>query len=352
METGILQDYLYFLRVERGLSENSIKSYERDIRQFITFLQDKNLVSFNQTDRYTILSFLQDQRQKGKSNNSMVRMVSSLRKFFQFLKQESYIDQDPMTLIDSPKKGKVLPQVISQEEVERLIEMSDTKTVLGLRDRAILEVLYATGLRISELIHLKLTDLHLTMSLIQTKGKGDKERIVPISDTAIYWLQDYLENSRERLLAKSGQETNIVFLNARGRPLSRQGLWKKIKQLVNQAGIKAQVTPHTLRHSFATHLLENGADLRIVQELLGHSDISTTQIYTHITKQRLQDVYNAYHPRAKKNKEWAHELTLFYLKAYCFLWIKLSKGISQWSLCKNTCIFSLTHLWFTKKQLV
>lgn len=302
MFQDILETYLYYLRIERGLSENTIKSYERDIKQYLEYIESNKMDSLNQITRYHILSFLQKQREIGKSSNSIVRMVSSLRKFHQYLALEKIIDHDPMELIDTPKKVKTLPEVISLESVEKLIEISDTNTTLGLRDRAILELMYATGLRISELCHLKMNELHLTMSLIQTRGKGNKERIIPISDTAKQWLELYLDTSRVTLNNKNSSDSPYVFLNARGGSLSRQGVWKKIKQLVNQAGISQNVTPHTLRHSFATHLLENGADLRIVQELLGHSDISTTQIYTHITKHRLQSVYKNYHPRANKNK--------------------------------------------------
>lgn len=303
MLKDILETYTYYLRIERGLSENSIKSYQRDLKQYLNYLNESGIEDLDQVDRYIILSFLQAQREQGKSSNSVVRMVSSLRKFHQYLAQEKICKLDPMKLIDTPKKSKKLPAVVSLENVEKLIEISDTNTTLGLRDRAILELMYATGLRISELTHLKMNQLHLTMSLIQTKGKGDKERIIPISDTAKKWLELYIDTSRQVLLSKSSKESPYVFLNSRGNQLSRQGLWKKIKKLVQEAGIKQNVTPHTLRHSFATHLLENGADLRIVQELLGHADISTTQIYTHITKQRLQSVYQEYHPRAKKNEE-------------------------------------------------
>lgn len=301
MNQDILQTYIYYLRIERGLSENTLKSYQRDISQYLVYLSNEKIDDFKEVTRYTILSFLQQQREDGKSSNSIVRMVSSLRKFHQFLQQEHYTTQDAMELIDTPKKAKTLPAVISVANVEKIIEQSNTNTTLGLRDRAILELMYATGLRISEVINLKLNDLHLTMSLIQTKGKGNKERIIPISNTAKEWVELYIDTSRVTLAMKSPTELSYVFLNSRGKQLSRQGLWKKIKQIVRDAGIKQNVTPHTLRHSFATHLLENGADLRIVQELLGHSDISTTQIYTHITKHRLQTVYNDYHPRAHKD---------------------------------------------------
>lgn len=294
-----LDEYSVYLKIERGLSENSIKSYERDLKQYLSFLNNQKVTSLTEVDRYIILSFLQQQRQSGKSDNSIIRMVSSMRKFHQYLKQEKLTDHDPMLLVDTPKKAERLPKVMSMKEVETLINVPDVTTPLGMRDRAILEVMYATGLRISELVNLKMSELHLSMSFIQVTGKGEKERIIPIGDTAIEWLEDYIETSRVYLLNKGiKNESDYVFLNTRGSSLSRQGVWKKIKQMVSQAGIKSTITPHTLRHSFATHLLENGADLRMVQELLGHSDIATTQIYTHITKTRLKQVYSEYHPRA------------------------------------------------------
>ncbi|GAY73058.1 tyrosine recombinase XerD [Lentilactobacillus kosonis] len=206
-----------------------------------------------------------------------------MRKFFAYLYQFNQIDSDPMTKIDAPKQAKTLPDVLSVDEVNNLLEAPDVTKKLGLRDRAILEVLYATGLRVSELINLKLVDLHLPMSLIQTIGKGNKERIIPISDIAKEWLERYLDEVRPGLL-QGRTNTAAIFLNARGHQLTRQAIWQMIKKYAAIAGIEHHVTVHTLRHSFATHLLENGADLRIVQELLGHSDISTTQIYTHVSK--------------------------------------------------------------------
>jgi len=293
-----LEDYFIYLKIEKGLTPNSISSYRRDLIQYLNFITEEKIESLNNVDRYTVLSFMQYQRERGKSSNSIIRMVSSLRKFHQYLKQEGITETDPMLLIDTPKKSQTLPKVMSMNEVEKLLEISDTSKPLGLRDRTMLEVMYATGVRITELVTLRLDELHLPMSMVQTQGKGDKERIIPMGDTAIYWMKQYLEFSRPKLTIKNAEEEPYVFLNSRGGKLSRQGVWKKIKNLVKQANIKSDVTPHTLRHSFATHLLENGADLRIVQELLGHSDISTTQIYTHITKNRLKSVYNEYHPRA------------------------------------------------------
>lgn len=293
-------EYLVYLKIERDLSNNSIESYERDIKQYIDFLSQEKITEWEAIDRYDIVLFLQNLKIEGKSESSIIRMTSSLRQFHQYLRQEKWLKGDPMQHIQTPKKKETLPKVLSIQDVEKLLETSDTETDLGLRDRAILEVMYATGLRISELVHLRMDELHLTMGFIQTVGKGDKERIIPIGGEAIKWLNDYLEYSRPLLERRAEEISPYVFLNARGRGLTRQGVWKNIKKIVQEAGIKQNVTPHMLRHSFATHLLENGADLRIVQELLGHSDISTTQIYTHITKARMKDVYTQYHPRAKK----------------------------------------------------
>ena len=290
----LIQDYLLYLKIERGLSENTRQSYRQDLKQYQQFLVSQKLTSFTE-DRFIVLGFLQAQTTAQKAQSSITRSISTLRKFYQYLAREGRIQKDPMLQIDSPKQGRHLPAVLSSEEIERLLKTPDTSTPLGLRDRAILEVLYATGLRVSELVHLKLTDLHLSLGLIQTLGKGDKERIIPIGDVAVDWINQYLERSRNRLT--KGKDSPYLFVNFHGNGLSRQGIWKNLKAIVQAAGIDKDVTPHTLRHSFATVLLENGADLRIVQELLGHSDISTTQIYTHISKKHLTEVYQRSHPR-------------------------------------------------------
>ncbi|MFY4479938.1 site-specific tyrosine recombinase XerD [Latilactobacillus sakei] len=290
----LIQDYLHYLKIERGLSENTRQSYRQDLKQYQQFLVSQKLTSFTE-DRFIVLGFLQAQTTAQKAQSSITRSISTLRKFYQYLAREGRIQKDPMLQIDSPKQGRHLPAVLSSEEIERLLKTPDTSTPLGLRDRAILEVLYATGLRVSELVHLKLTDLHLSLGLIQTLGKGDKERIIPIGDVAVDWINQYLERSRNRLT--KGKDSPYLFVNFHGNGLTRQGIWKNLKAIVQAAGIDKDVTPHTLRHSFATVLLENGADLRVVQELLGHSDISTTQIYTHISKKHLTEVYQRSHPR-------------------------------------------------------
>nr|WP_244361480.1 site-specific tyrosine recombinase XerD [Dolosigranulum pigrum] len=293
-----LAEYIIYLKIERGLSTNTVTSYKRDIEKYLTFLMEKKITQLDEVSRFEILDFLQTLRQSGAADNSIIRMVSSLRKFHQYVKRESIVSDDPMQLIDTPKKASTLPKAISPQAVEQLLEAPDTTTPLGVRDRTILELMYATGLRISELVNLKLSDMHLTMGFIQTMGKGEKERIIPLGEIASQWLYHYLDGARVYLQDQSAETSEYVFLNSRGKSLSRQGVWKKVKQLALEAGIDQNVTPHTLRHSFATHLLENGADLRMVQELLGHADISTTQIYTHITKTRLKQVYSDYHPRA------------------------------------------------------
>lgn len=298
LNSSALEDYLVFLKIEKGLSLNTVESYKRDITHYLTYLKKYAIEDWEEIDRYILLSFFSDERKSEKSDNTIIREFSSLRKFHQFLKQEGYTSEDPMLYVQTPKKSDTLPKIISMDQVERLLNFPDTTKPLGIRDRAIIEVLYATGLRISELIELTTEEVHLSMKLIQVVGKGNKERLIPIGEMGTYWLDYYMTNARPRLLRKSQRDTPVIFLNSRGAPLSRQGVWKKLKQLSREAGIQSSITPHTLRHSFATHLLENGADLRVVQELLGHSNISTTQIYTHITKHRLKDVYSQYHPRA------------------------------------------------------
>ena len=291
-----INDYLHYLTIERGLSLNTRKSYERELLQYLHYLEDEQITSWQDVDRYVVINYLEKMHDEKKAPATVTRMITSLRRFHQFLRQERLTDHDPMQHIDTPKKVQKLPSTLSLTEVERLIETPDTTKNLGIRDRAILEVMYATGMRVSELVGLKLSDLHLSLGLVQTLGKGDKERIIPLGDYAIQWLERYLDEARPLLVANPS-ETH-VFVNHHGTGLSRQGIWKNLKQLVREAGINKEVTPHTLRHSFATHLLENGADLRTVQELLGHADISTTQIYTHITKKRMTDVYKQHFPRA------------------------------------------------------
>ncbi len=258
---NILMDYLHYLKVERGLSENTINSYGIDLKLFLEYLRENEIPSFKQVNKEVIVNYMQSEKNNNKANSSILRSVSSLRKFFQYLAQEKIIEKDPMLLIDTPKKKQHLPQVLTKEEVEKLLRSPNTGQVLGLRDRVMLELMYATGLRISEIINLKLEDLHLTMGTLQTLGKGHKERIVPVGDEAIKWVNRYLEEARPKLLKQ--KRSNYLFLNFHGNNLTRQGVWKNLKAEVRKAGIQKNITPHTLRHSFATHILENGADLRI-----------------------------------------------------------------------------------------
>ena len=293
----LIEEYLRFTRIERGLAQNSIKSYRFDLKEFESFLLAEKKISFA-VDSFTIDYFLAKLRDEQKSNNSISRMISTLRKFYQWLLRERFITVDPMQVIDSPKPKRHLPVVLSVNEVNALLKQPETSTDLGIRDQAMLETMYATGVRVSELINLKPDSLHLDLHIIQVIGKGNKERLIPIGDVAIHWIKRYMDEVRDQQLLKAGVYSDILFLNNHGKSLSRQGVWKLIKKYVLQAGITKEVTPHTMRHTFATHLLENGADLRIVQELLGHSDISTTQIYTHISKSRMMEVYQKAHPRA------------------------------------------------------
>ena len=289
-------DYLHSLKVERGLTDNTIISYRQELTNFFNYLKQQKITDIQSISRITILNYLNHLKEIGRARSSSIHTISCLRKFFKYLLVIDKISVNPMDNIDPPKSSHHLPAVLTKQEVDNLLMVPDTTKPLGMRDRAMLEVMYATGLRVSELISLNLNELHLDMGLIETIGKGQKKRIIPIGDVAVDWLEKYINGPRKKLLGN--QSYNEIFLNQHGRPLTRQGVWKNLKAQVKQAGINKNITPHTLRHSFATHLLENGADLRIVQELLGHADISTTQIYTHITQQRLVNVYDKFHPRA------------------------------------------------------
>jgi integrase/recombinase XerD len=293
-----LKDFLHFLIVEKGLANNTIISYERDLKSYLVYLKNvEQMTNFNDVKRAQIVHFLGHLKNEGKSAKTLARHTASIRAFHQFLIREKIADNDPSVHIESPQLERSLPKVLSMEEVETLLESPKLKNHFGYRDKAMLELLYATGMRVSELIGLNSGDVHLTMGFVRCIGKGNKERIIPIGNTAITVLQDYLEKARYKFLSGKQRE-DALFLNHHGKRLTRQGFWKILKKLVKEAGIEKELTPHTLRHSFATHLLENGADLRAVQEMLGHADISTTQIYTHVTKTRLKEVYSKFHPRA------------------------------------------------------
>ena len=291
-----VEDYLRYSQVERGLSNNTITAYRQDLTSFVCFLQKENLTSWP-TQAVDIDAFLAEQRDQKKATSSISRLITSLRKFYQWLVRQNIQKINPMLEIDSPKKRRTLPVALTVNEVNNLLEQPDTKKNLGLRDRALLETLYATGIRVSELINLKFTDLHEELKLVKIFGKGSKERLIPISEVALTWIDSYKEKVRDPLILKIGKNTDFIFLNSRGSSLTRQAVWQIIKHYCKMAGIQKNVTPHTLRHTFATHLLENGADLRVVQEILGHSDISTTQIYTNLSQKHILQVYEKTHPR-------------------------------------------------------
>ncbi|MCF6137657.1 site-specific tyrosine recombinase XerD [Pseudalkalibacillus berkeleyi] len=292
-----VKDYMHFLTVERGLADNTLQSYERDLRKYVLYLQKElNHSTYNTITRNDIMKYLYHLKDSGRAATTIARTIASIRSFHQFLLREKASDQDPSVHIETPKTERRLPKILSTEEVDRLMDAPEGGTSYGLRDKAMIELLYATGIRVSEMIQLDLSDAHLTMGFIRCLGKGNKERIIPVGRMASKALTNYIEEARPKMLKK--KTTDALFLNHHGNRLTRQGFWKILKKLTVNARIEKELTPHTLRHSFATHLLENGADLRAVQELLGHVDISTTQIYTHVTKTRLKDVYSTYHPRA------------------------------------------------------
>ncbi|MFP7464997.1 site-specific tyrosine recombinase XerD [Bacillus safensis] len=292
-----LSDFIHFMTVERGLSENTIVSYKRDLQNYLSFLMThEQLTDIRDVTRLHIIHYLKQLKEEGKSSKTSVRHLSSIRSFHQFLLREKVTTDDPSWNIETQKTERTLPKVLSLGEVEKLLDTPNQHTPFEYRDKAMLELLYATGIRVSEMLDLTLADVHLTMGFVRCFGKGRKERIVPIGEAAASAIEEYLEKGRSKLLKK--QPSDALFLNHHGKKMSRQGFWKNLKKRAIEAGIQKELTPHTLRHSFATHLLENGADLRAVQEMLGHADISTTQIYTHVTKTRLKDVYHKFHPRA------------------------------------------------------
>ncbi|MEO4053286.1 site-specific tyrosine recombinase XerD [Solibacillus sp. CAU 1738] len=296
--TDPIADYIHFIRVERQLSDNTLASYKRDLDNYALNLQDQQqLTSFNAVTRQHILLHLEELRTQGNSARTVARHISSIRSFHQFLLREKVTTTDPTVHLEMPKIEQKLPKVLSIQEIDALIAAPNRGKPQGIRDVAMLELLYASGMRISELVDLDLEDVHLTMGFVRVFGKGGKERIIPLGKGAIEACKTYLERARYELQGKY-PKTDAFFINQRGKRLTRQGCWKLLKEHAQKANIHHELTPHVLRHSFATHLIENGADLRAVQEMLGHSDISTTQIYTHVSKTRLSEVYKQFHPRA------------------------------------------------------
>lgn len=295
--TGRMQLFLEYLTVELGLSANTRQAYERDLRLFCKTLGFKNSDALVNVSREQITGYMTQLKEKGLAAATIARKLAAIKAFYRFMTAEGYMDANPAEVVEAGTKGIKLPRVLSEDEVVRLLNQPDITSAEGFRDRTMLEVLYATGMRVSELINLTLERVDLNMKYIIAFGKGSKERIVPLGSVAAEFLQHYLEKVRPKL-THAGRNTNIVFLAFGGHELTRQRFWQIIRAYGRKANINKALTPHILRHSFATHLLDNGADLRSVQELLGHSDISTTQIYTHLTNKRLRDIYAKAHPRA------------------------------------------------------
>lgn len=290
--------FMEYLTVELGLSANTRQAYERDLRLTQQALGLKNQEELLQVTRRQLLDYLTSLKQEGRSQATIARRLASIKAFYRFLTAERYIKSDPAEVLEAANKGLHLPKVLSVEEVERLLDEPNLGTPEGYRDKTMLEVLYATGMRVSELISVPVSSVELNMQYIIAYGKGSKERIIPLGSTAVKYLTRYLEVIRPQLLHGEPDKVKELFVSTWGRPMTRQRFYEIIEEYGRSAGISKKITPHMLRHSFATHLLNNGTDLRVVQELLGHADISTTQIYTHLDMERLREVYEKAHPRA------------------------------------------------------
>ncbi|MDQ7792955.1 MAG: site-specific tyrosine recombinase XerD [bacterium] len=293
----LIGSFISYLGSERRLAVNTLESYGRDLRQYGGFLAKGKITSPAEASRATIISYLLHMEKQGKATATIARRLAALKAFYQYLVRTRVVDRDPTVNLESPKLQKRLPRVLTIDEVELLLQQPRSDDAAGLRDRAMLELLYATGIRVSELVSLDRDDANLALGYVRCSGRGARERVIPLGSIAKRWVGEYLLHSRP-LLVKNQLDPGALFVNHHGRRLTRQGFWKIVKRYAGDAKIAKEITPHTLRHSFATHLLENGADLRAVQEMLGHADISTTQIYTHVTRGRLKEVYARAHPRA------------------------------------------------------
>jgi len=291
----LIEAFLNYISVERGLAKNTILSYKEDLGFYTKYLNGRNIDSISRSSKNDIMDFMLAQKEQGLSANSISRRLAAIKAFYRFLVRERILKSDPTSLMEAPKLWKRVPETLSLNEIERLIAQPDIRNKRGIRDKAILEIMYATGMRASEVVSLKLENVNLDIGFVRCIGKGNKERIIPLGKKAKAAIELYLHKSRPSFARK--KEADVLFLSRLGKRISRQSLWKIIKKYARLAGIKKEIRPHILRHSFATHLLEHGADLRSVQEMLGHSDISTTQIYTHVNKDRLKAIHRMFHPR-------------------------------------------------------
>lgn len=288
-------EFINYLSVERGLSKNTIAAYGADLEKFVKYLESRGISEIDRIKRQDIMNYLLSRKDKGISGNSISRGLVAIKMFYRFLVTERLARDDVAGILESPKLIRPIPSVLLSSEVDKILEGPNLRDAIGIRDKAAIELLYATGMRVSELVDLPIEGLNLDMGFVKCRGKGDKERIVPVGDKAKEALSRYIEKVRPAMAGK--RQDKHLFLSRLGKKISRQTFWKMIKKYTKMARIKRDITPHTLRHSFATHLLERGADLRVVQEMLGHADISTTQLYTHINKERLKSIHRQFHPR-------------------------------------------------------
>ncbi|MGI6112828.1 MAG: site-specific tyrosine recombinase XerD [Mahellales bacterium] len=290
-----LKEFMGYLINQKGVSENTLDSYTRDLKQYIIFLKKQQLSQLKQITKATIISYILFLQKKGNRTTTVSRKLSSIRSFHRFLLYKRYLDQDPTQDLESPKIERRFPNYLTTSEVELLLDQPVLSDIKGIRDKAMLELLYATGIRVSELVELNLSDINMDLGYIKC-SKGFKERIIPLGSLAIKYIRKYLNTCRTTMIKNPGEQA--LFVNCHGSRLTRQGFWKIVKYYTSKAKINKDITPHTLRHSFAMHLLDNGADIKAVQEMLGHSDISTTQVYTQLANNRIKEIYKKTHPRA------------------------------------------------------
>jgi integrase/recombinase XerD len=292
---GLLDEFCDALWLEDGLSRNTLESYRRDMRLFSAWLSADRGKTLPQAQRLDLLDYLAYKYRRKARPRSAARLLSSLKRFYRFLLRENRIQADPTLQVESPKLPRSLPKILTEQDVDALLAAPNVETPLGLRDKSMLETLYASGLRVSELVTMKLAQLSQDMGVVRVVGKGSKERMVPVGEEALTWIRRYMDNARPEILA--GRQVDALFVTSRGASMTRQAFWYLVRRYADQAGIGKGISPHTLRHAFATHLLNHGADLRVVQMLLGHADISTTQIYTHVARERLKQLHAKHHPR-------------------------------------------------------